>query len=123
MSNNKIPPVSNSDVIRYAGRASIMRQAWFQFKSVGARPFAKALRNAWAALRSSVALKLAAVGVQQQLKVIYRKSAIEALKSLDKRKAEFANNRDSLSPLNPYRSRTTVGGKWGKAYIATVAGR
>jgi len=123
MSNSKIPPASNSDVVRYAGRARIMRQAWFQFKTIGVRPFAKALSNAWASLRASIALKIASNSVCDELVIIRRKNAVRALESLEARKLEYANNRESLSPLNPYKSRSTVGGKWGKAYIATVAGR
>ena len=123
MTNTEIHEVSNSDVVRIEGRKAVMRQAWFQFKAMGVRPFAKALRGAWSALRASVALDIKTAAIAAQIKAETIALKEKAARTLAKRKAEWTGPKNSRSPLNPFRTENTMGGKWGQAYCETVAGR
>ena len=125
MTNTEIQKVSNSDVVRIKGRARVMSNAWFAFKDMGVRPFAKALKGAWEALRASVALDIKSAAVTAQIKAETIAAKAKAADTTAKRKAEYIGSKNSRSPLNPFRSSNVehITGKWSNAYCATVGGR
>jgi len=89
----------------------IMGRAWFQFKHVrgvmAPKSFAKALRGAWRSFRAQIDRER-----QQAAKLVQRKAA-------------YTGDRNSRSPLNPYR-QSDPRKAWGRGtdrYLNTVMGR
>ncbi|MEE9271703.1 MAG: hypothetical protein V3U57_00270 [Robiginitomaculum sp.] len=111
MTNTDFIPASNADVIRRFGRRFIMGRAWFSFKHYrgfsAPKNFAEALRSAWRSFRCQIDRER-----QETVRVTKLKTA-------------YTGDRNSRSPLNPYRkSRFPEWGKHGnREYYVTIAGR
>lgn len=111
MTNTTTRPVSNSVALKVLGRARIMQTAWFLLKNLPTvTNLSQALKRAWAQSRQSVAVDMRREAeyatFQAADKIRAAKAAIAAAADLKARKAEFANDKASRSPLNPYRAAT-----------------
>ena len=114
---------SNSEVLKSLGRAAIMRHAWFQFKQMGVRPFASALKGAWAAMRAKLALTLRCDAIYAEIKADNVAADNAAKGQLARRKAAYTGDKNSPSPLNPFNPRRNT--DWGKGsdrYLNSVMG-
>lgn len=111
MTNTDFVPSSNADVLKRFGRRLVMGRAWFEYKYsrgyMAPKNFADALRGAWRSFRAQIDRE--------------RKEAIK----LAERKAAHTGDRNSRSPLNPYR-QSNPRKAWGRGsdrYITSVMGR